>query len=154
MKELVEAYQYLMDDSFGEKLGSSRVATACEIYTIEELRADNVHDVHSIRVIYEAEQRCDSGEDLAMSQEISSTSFVEVMAHPDDSVSDLKRELQNQFSSEWDLDNRQKDRDGVALGWEVVTENNRSVLSYHLFLHSYAIKDGDILHAVIRKHKK
>ena len=50
MAELIEAYDRLMDDDFGGRIGDSRVALACEMYTIAELRMDRLHDVHSLKL--------------------------------------------------------------------------------------------------------
>ena len=58
----------------------------------------------------------------------------------------------------WGLDGRQQSREGTLMGWELVFEAGllengdvgKVVLSYHLFLHDYGIKHGDILHAVVR----
>merc|ERR1711924_301439 len=67
----------------------------------------------------------------------------------DDSVLDLKRILQEAYGQQWGLSDRRLDRHGLALGWEVVFCD--SALSYHLFLHDYGVKHGDIVHAVVRR---
>ena len=88
--------------------------------------------------------------------------IVPIRAHPDDSVSDLKRHIQSCYAKSWGLSDRRLDRDGLYLGWELVhrkfvdgrnNEDEASVLSYHLFLHSYNVREGDILHAVVRKEQ-
>ena len=49
---VVEAYDALMDDDFGGRVQDSRVALACEVYTIAELRADRFHDVYALRIAF------------------------------------------------------------------------------------------------------
>jgi hypothetical protein len=161
MAELIEAYDRLMDDDFGGRIGDSRVALACEMYTIAELRMDRLHDVHSLKL-----KLVDDGMELGQSSnakiahpdaerastDLSTHSLLEIEAHPNDSVSDFKRNLQSLFGTEWGLSDRRSDRDGIATGWELVTDGDGSILSYHLFLSSYGIQDGDIIHAVVRKY--
>ena len=54
MSELINAYTMLMDDElFIHKVGAdNRVALACEMFTLEELRMDRFHHVYSIRIRY------------------------------------------------------------------------------------------------------
>ena len=172
MAQLIQAYDHLMDDDFGAKVGDSRVALACEIYSLEELRIDRLHDVYSIRIIFqedETDNLVDNSTAFHEKEEISDSGvsnvpIIEIMAHPDDSVSDLKRQIQMSFIKEWGLEGRRLDRDKIATGWELVVESIKwfdeeekesvqslSVLSYHLFLHSYGIRNRDIIHAVVRK---
>mmetsp|Transcript_13035 Transcript_13035/g.28793 ORF Transcript_13035/g.28793 Transcript_13035/m.28793 type:complete len:316 (+) Transcript_13035:211-1158(+) len=176
MAELVDAYDQLMDDDFGGRIGDSRVALACEIYTIPELRMDRLHDVHSLKVNFvdnggeistaDESSSSDHARDLqseAISRDkgsvhddaagvLSTHSLIEIEAHPHDSISDLKRQLQSSYLQEWGLSGRRLDRDGIATGWELVNDTDGSILSYHLFLSSYGIKNGDIIHAVVRKY--
>lgn len=156
MSELVDAYEQLMDDDFGGRVGDSRVALACEMYTMDELRMDRLHDVYSIRIVYpeEEENSKEISPKFRHSFHVSSKPLYEIRAHPDDSVSDFKRRLQSRFMDQWGLGNRRLDRDNIATGWELVTETDGTVLSYHLFLHSYGIKNNDTIHAVVRRYNE
>ena len=164
MAELIDAYDRLLDDDFGGRIGDSRVALACEMYTIPELRIDRLHDVHSLKIklvvdgVELSQQNvideiC-SDDDSISTAGISTRTHFEIEAHPHDSVSDLKRHIQSIYEAEWGLLGRRNDRDGVATGWELVNDTDGSILSYHLFLGSYGIKDGDIVHAVVRKYEE
>lgn len=169
MAELIDAYDHLMDDDFGGRIGDSRVALACEMYTIPELRIDRLHDVYSLKLKLiddgielkhdvDAEHlvqdaSCSENEKLT-STDVSTHPLIEIEAHPHDSVSDVKRHIQSIFQTEWGLLDRRLDRDGIATGWELVNDVDGSILSYHLFLTSYGIKDGDIIHAVVRKYNE
>lgn len=169
MHDLIDAYDQLMDDDFGGRVGDSRVALACEMYTIEELRMDRLHDVYSIQIVYEEEEakekkkndnhHCEQQQSLVPDAEFSNTNLstkpiIPILTHPDDSVSDLKRRLQELYMEEWGLENRRLDRDRLATGWELVNGTDGNTMSYHLFLHSYGVKHNDILHAVIRKYNE
>ena len=82
--------------------------------------------------------------------------MIPITAHPQDSISDLKRYIQSKYAATWGIEDRRRDRDGLYLGWELVCRKKNdsdvnSVLSYHLFLDSYDINDGDILHSIVRK---
>ena len=169
MAELIDAYDHLMDDDFGGRIGDSRVVLACEMYTIPELRIDRLHDVYSLKLKLiddgmESKHDTDAGhsvQDTPCSENERSTSIdvsthplIEIEAHPHDSVSDLKRHIQSIFEAEWGLSDRRLDRDGIATGWELVNDVDGSILSYHLFLSSYGIKEGDIIHAVVRKYNE
>jgi curved DNA-binding protein CbpA len=191
MAEIIEAYSQLMDDDYllGAKIGSdSRVALAAEIYTIDELKLDRFHDVYNIRILYHDdddeddddyhnERRMKQAKDEADDTDIrgsycetqlSVETFIEVLAHPEDSVSDLKRAIQEKYETEWGLIGRRKDRDNIRLGWELLCVNRTDeqdlnssksskknqehlVMSYHLFLSSYGIEHKDLIYAVVRK---
>jgi len=178
----------------------SRVALAAEIYTIEELKLDRFHDVYTIQILYhddgkqlKKQQRAKQGEgyddDDIMAEkadtsvvgdttnviglhetQISAETCIEILAHPDDSVSDLKRAIQEKYETEWGLRGRKMDRDNIRMGWEVLcvdrigeqhlkTSKSSSktnsqehvVMSYHLFLNSYDIRHKDLIYAVVRK---
>jgi len=191
----------------GIKIGSdNRVALAAEIYTIEELKLDRFHDVYTIRILYhyddeqlikqqQGEEGNGEGEmaektDAAvvgdtttrvigpLETQLSAETFIEILAHPDDSVSDLKRAIQEKYETEWGLRGRKKDRDNIRMGWELLcidrigeqhylkntskssSNNNKKkmmtnqehlVMSYHLFLNSYDIRHKDLIYAVVRK---
>ena len=166
MAELIDAYDHLMDDDFGGRIGDSRVALACEMYTIPELRIDRLHEVYSLKVKLindgielqhgtDVDHSVQDEQDEKMaSTDVSTHTLIEIEAHPHDSVSDLKRNIQSIFQTEWGLLDRRLDRDGIATGWEIVNDIDGSILSYHLFLSSYGIKDGDIIHAVVRKYNE
>ena len=173
MAELIDAYDRLMDDDFGGRIGDSRVALACEMYTIPELRMDRLHDVYSLKIKMVADgvelsqgatdeafihntgrKEVCSDDHNRSTNDISSHTLMEIEAHPHDSVSDLKRHIQSIYGLEWGLSGRRNDRDGIATGWELVNDNDGSILSYHLFLSSYGINDGNIIHAVVRKYNE
>jgi curved DNA-binding protein CbpA len=195
MSELIHAYDQLMDDDFLGRVGDGRVALACEMFTLQELKMDRFHDVYSIQIRYyedeedsgnnddnenkgdnekdvERQNKADSAFDTvndsnSTRSDISTFHLIEHKAHPDDSISDIKRQLQSLYQTDWGLEGRRLDRDKLATGWEIVctstdtdTDNRLSndvpdsteVMSYHLFLHSYNISDGDIVHAVVRRY--
>jgi len=222
MSELIQAYDQLMDDDggFSSRVGDARVALACEMFTLDELRINRLHDVYSFRIVYEEEEEeeyseCDDigGDggndddgDKSMMQstkptttEVNPISIMELKAHPDDSISDLKRQIQVSFMEEWGLTGRRLDRDKIATGWELIKvitaprgddgatalrddsiddqtegvveeevtttdyrhtdaadskEASLGVMSYHLFLHSYDVRHGDVIHAVVRKYEE
>ena len=65
-----------------------------------------------------------------------------------DSVADIKRELQERYGEDWGLLGRALDRDGVAVGWELV--HNATVLCPNYLLGDYAVASGDTVEAVVR----
>ena len=190
MTEIIQAYSQLMDDDFlGAKVGDGRVALACEMFTLDELRIDRMHEVYSIRILFEnslvsdgelgaiAGQNENAEEPHTNISALSTQTFIEVMTHPEDSVSDLKRVLQEKYEEDWGLMGRRKDRDQIRTGWELICQDRRSeiqmnansskrtgieieaqkdqdedhlVMSYHLFVHSYRIRHGDVIHANVR----
>ena len=187
-----------MDDDFlGAKVGDGRVALACEMFTLDELRTDRMHNVYSIRVLFESEEAdgdsADAYSQSGMKEDqryigtikepdsyhVSTQTIINIVTHPEDSVSDLKRVIQEKYEDSWGLMERRKDRDQIRTGWELIchdrrreeSENSRtnskqkrikvtakredeeqSVMSYHLFVHSYRIRHGDLIHAVVRKY--
>ena len=104
--------------------------------------------------------------ELALSKDYA----IDWIVHPEDSISDVKRQLQPLFKVEWGLMGRKVDRDKIRTGWEIVCKDARTqrsnkakddngddtkakcgdaddghhddllVMSYHLFLHSYDIQ--------------
>jgi len=119
-----------------------------------------MYDVHAIKVLFVAEDKEQFFEELhdkgfvnAGPQEYHLQEYVvyEVPCHEGDSVSDLKRRCQKLFAGEWNLNGRTVDRDHVATGFELVA--NGLVLSYHLFLGTYGIKNNDMLYAVVSRHE-
>ncbi len=173
MVDLIHAYETLMNkhkETFltDDMARDSRVSLACEMYSIEELRRmHHLFDVYSFRVSFtdalgnddtqKSQYEHASKENEATSKQqqlLDSPPIMPLQAHPDDSISDVKRKIQSQFAPGWGLEGRRLDRDGIQLGWELVHVTNQDdahVLSYHLFLHSYDIQDGSVLHAVVRK---
>lgn len=189
MSELINAYTMLMDDElFIHKVGAdNRVALACEMFTLEELQMDRFHHVYSIRIRFSNNNNNDDDDDDNNSSDVDihhdrlkeySSSFdlvsnnnnhhqtvpIDQIFNRNDSISDVKRQLQSLYQKNWGLEGRKLDRDKIAIGWEIACEMNKhddgdggnndtslEVMSYHLFLHSYGISDGDIIHAVIRK---
>ena len=203
MAELIHAYSQLMDDNFLQNVGDERVALACEMFTLQELKMDRFHDVYAIQIQYddcvdvdnlvkddvtvgaaaEEEEALSVNTPFNTSSEVvnfnnnNSNHIIKHIAHPDDSISDIKRQLQSIYLNNWGLNGRRLDRDKIAIGWEIVcqklqdgdevtnsddeqsvgasksTSNSDSleVMSYHLFLHSYGISDGNIIYAIVRK---
>jgi hypothetical protein len=101
-------------------------------------------------------------------QEISSPSLewhLEIRAHPDDSVSDLKRQIQDFHGNDWGLMDRRLDREAIRIGWELAclsksipmdefdsnADEDLTVMSNHFFLKDYAVHHGQILYAIVRK---
>jgi len=190
MSEIIQAYEQLMDDDggFSSKVGDARVALACEMFTLEELRMDRLHDLYTFRIGYDIHDNHNNNHEklaeydcapVVSTSEINPFMIMELNAHPDDSISDLKRQIQLSFMEEWGLSGRKLDRDRIATGWELIkvvphpkkiqqqTTTNRNtdanadavedsleVMSYHLFLHSYDIQHGDFIHAVVRKYQE
>jgi curved DNA-binding protein CbpA len=184
MAEIIQAYEQLLDDDFlGVKVGDGRVALACEMFTLEELRMDSLHDVYSIRIFFDDEHKgLNSNDDhyigndsTVETMDVSREFLLEINSHPEDSVSDLKRIIQERCEEEWGLLGRRIDRDKIRTGWELICSDRRKqmtadrknddasdrelssdhdslVMSYHLFVHSYGIQHGDIIHAVVRKY--
>ncbi len=176
MARLVNAYETLMSKysaSYLSDATDSRVALACEIYTVDELRNSPLFDVYAFRINYSENDNSNRGDDDEGDSEKVQTPttsheihldphpVIPIGVHPQDSISDLKRCIQSKYATVWGLEDRKRDRDGLYLGWELIHRSNcdtdsnsinaHSVLSYHLFLESYGINDGDILHAVVRK---
>mmetsp|Transcript_8577 Transcript_8577/g.13364 ORF Transcript_8577/g.13364 Transcript_8577/m.13364 type:complete len:282 (-) Transcript_8577:26-871(-) len=176
MARLVNAYETLMSKysaSYLSDATDSRVALACEIYTVDELRNSPLFDVYAFRINYSENDNSNRGDDDEGDSEKVQTPttshgihldphpVIPIGVHPHDSISDLKRCIQSKYATVWGLEDRKRDRDGLYLGWELIHRSNcdtdsnsinaHSVLSYHLFLESYGINDGDILHAVVRK---
>lgn len=152
MTELVEAYQILMEDDedFAArfKVGhSSKVALVCELYSLDELTMDRFHDVYALEMVFEdpdigktsmrgvttndSQDKFDGTSSSISSQSVvvldASKHKLKVYAHPQDSVSDLKRCLEEDYGVEWGLRSldddsldRRKDRDGLATGWELL----------------------------------
>jgi len=198
MTEIIQAYSLLMDDDFlGAKVGDGRVALACEMFTLDELRMDRMHQVYSLRILFENELKlvlhgeASESMNIPPSQNVNAEephtsthirslctqTVIEVVTHPEDSVSDLKRFLQEKYEEDWGLVGRRKDRDQISTGWELICQDRRSemnansskqtgieieaqndqdedhlVMSYHLFVHSYRIRHGDVIHAIVRKY--
>lgn len=203
MSELIEAYGILMsnyDSSLASNL-SNRVALACEMFTIKELEMDRNYSVYNIRIKYDIEKNGineditgqndnigdsmdgDNDNEENYHTSLSSEVVYEIQAHPEDSVADLKRLIQNEFSTDWPLSlkeeertEKKKDRDGIYVGWELVssarkTKNSSSgviascdnspdtsnsitfrdeqILGSHFFLTDYYIRHNDVIHAVI-----
>lgn len=174
MARLVNAYESLMSKysaSYLSDATDSRVALACEIYTVDELRNSPLFDVYAFRINYNDDDINSRGDveeggsdtiqtpiDSHVQNRLDPHPVLPIDAHPQDSVSDLKRCIIQQYATAWGLEDRKRDRDGLYLGWELIYGNNHdtdanshSVLSYHLFLESYGVNNGDILHAVVRK---
>ncbi len=172
MAELIHAHDMLMDDSYADRVGDSRVAASCELFSLDELRKDGLHSIYPIRILFPtcmleegrsllssslpAEDDCDTFKNSAVQQK--REEIYVINASPDDSGLDLKRSLETEFGEAWGITDRRRSREGAFMGWELMQEEGllqggsigNVVLSYHLFLHDYGIQHGDILHAVVR----
>jgi hypothetical protein len=164
MAEIIQAYDQLRaDDVISTRAGDSRVALACQMFTLEELQSDNVHDVYKIRILYLDDLNGDSSVSHSISETLS-PSF-EIMVHPEDSVSDLKRQIQDLYGNVWGIVDRRLDRDSIRIGWElaclsksvstdefdVIAEDDLTVMGNHFFLRDYAVHNGHTLYAIVRK---
>jgi len=176
MSELLEAYERLTkgdDEDFLDNIrvgASNKVALACELYSVEELILDRIHEVRALRIEYEIEETRKETDDNRV-EELPSSSLpqasfaIPIQAHPGDSIMDIKERLELEFGKDWGL----KD----SLGWELLAikqskiheGNNTSIeddpstiavnnelLSYHLFLDDYQIEHGDTIYAVVRQN--
>lgn len=169
MNEIITAYNQLMDkDMMGlNKAGDGRVALACEMFSLKELQEDRIHDVYTIRLVFEdylvedGPKESSKAEISSMEQsaelQLSNEPIIEIIAHPEDSVSDLKRSIQSIYEKDWGLLGRKKDRDQIRTGWELISLSNErkdenTVMSYHLFIQSYGICHGDKIYAVVRRY--
>ena len=119
---------------------------------------DRLHDVYTIQIQYFPTEEDDDEEYDTKTQEnenetqINPDVIIEIKAHPDDSISDLKRQLQDHFWHEWSLTGRKQDRDGIATGWELITKKDSTILGSWFFLRSYDIQHLDFIYAVVRRH--
>jgi curved DNA-binding protein CbpA len=173
MAELIQAHDMLMDDSYADRVGDSRVAASCELFSLDEMRKDGLHSIYPIRILFPtfmleegrsllpsslpAEDNSDTFKNSVVQQQKREEMYV-ISASPDDSGLDLKQSLETEFGEAWGITDRRRSREGAFMGWELVQEaglleggsRGNVVLSYHLFLHDYGIQHGDILHAVVR----
>jgi hypothetical protein len=157
MTEITEAYDKLMDEDYSTRWGDHRVAMACEMYTLDELLASPMFAVYTIQILYST----DTAEDGTAHSHTSIRDAralrkeFQVLCDPFDSVSDLKRLIQSLKFQEWGLHGRAMDRDKLAKGWELVFYDalgqQATILSYHLFLHSYPIVHRQLVYAVVQK---
>jgi hypothetical protein len=163
MSALIEAYELLMADDFNSQVYDSRVALDCEIYSIEELCQHRLYNVYALKIALEDEDGTYCAGTVSTLDEtvgretedglaVYLGDIYDTEAHPLDSVSDLKRQLQRMHAVGWELEGRRKDRDGVATGWELVHDD--VLLSYHLFLQDYGVREGDTIFAVVRKYSE
>ncbi len=149
MSEILAAYKTVMTSS--NSAFHSGVALACEVMTLEELK--RTHQVYRIQVLYheEGDDR-DESDEFEGSVDLSSTINYKLVAHPDDSISDFKLVLQNQYAYEWGLNVRHTDRYGLASGWEVVLDREPlEILGNHWFLHNYQIIHRDMIYAIVQR---
>ena len=157
MSEIVAAYEAVMAPTSNVG-GDSRVAIACEVMTLEELRRG--HYVYTVQVLYEQNLEKETEETMVLDEsiqtELSNSIIYKLVLHADDSVSDFKQSLQRHYGKEWGLDQRRSDRHGLAMGWELVTsgKNELQVLGNHWFLYTYQVAHGDLVHAIVRKNDK
>ena len=119
---MLEAYASLTDRHFD---ASDLVAASVEIFSIEELRADDRHDVHDVHLVLALDLLDGDGAAEVGSDEDETRAVVEadgrVAIHCAewDAISDVKRALEARFSEAWDLTGRPRDRDGCFAGWEL-----------------------------------
>ena len=79
-----------------------------------------------------------------------------------DSVADLKRDLQGRFGERWSLAGRRRDRERLAVGWELVGDlaprragsagGGLCVLGNTFFVGDYGVRSGETLFAVVRRY--
>ena len=106
LAEVLEAYASLTDRHFD---ASDLVAASVEIFSIEELRADERHDVHDVHLLLALDLLDGDGAAEVGSDEDETRALVEadgrVAIHCAewDAISDVKRALEAQFSEAWDL---------------------------------------------------
>ena len=152
LTEVLEAYASLTDRHFDV---SDLVAASVEIFSVEELRADDRHDVHDVHLVLALDLLDGDGGAEVGSDEDETRALVEadgrVAIHCAewDAISDVKRALEAQFSEAWDLVGRPRDRDGCFSGWELVS--GETPLGPHFFVGDYGLKRGDVVHAVVRR---
>lgn len=168
MSEIILAYNQLRKGDFlGSRAGDSRVAVACHIFSLEELQADNLHDVYSIRIAFRTESTTEERTTkLCIRRFLPSIErTLEVIAHPEDSVSDLKRQIQLQFEHAWGITHRAKNRDAIRIGWELTCIRKSdldddfnpnhgvdlTVMGNNFLISSYGIEHGDRVYAIVRK---
>jgi hypothetical protein len=145
MSELIEAHDMLMDDSYADRVGDSRVAASCELFSLDELQDDGLHTVYPIRILFptcmveeNVSGNCEravehlpepsqplpgvvSSEKGVVSQEQQPHIHV-VHSFPEDSGLDLKQIIETNFGEEWGLAGRRRSREGAFMGWELVQE--------------------------------
>ena len=162
--EILSAYQDACDEfDEGGMVGSSKISTEAEIFTVQELAEMRGFDVREFKVILEEAIKLPqpvtpstsssptpsspSSSPPSSSTSLSTKTIPTVTISLYDSVSDLKRALQITYADQWGIASRKRDRDGLNVGWEIV--HNGRALSYHLFLNDYNVNHGDELHVVI-----
>mmetsp|Transcript_11438 Transcript_11438/g.26544 ORF Transcript_11438/g.26544 Transcript_11438/m.26544 type:complete len:179 (-) Transcript_11438:199-735(-) len=144
----------------------SRVAWACEVFSLEELQNDSIHDVHALQITWQDQLQDtpattkttleDTGRDVALDI------MFPITVHPEDSVQDFKHIIQELYGEEWGLSGRPKDRHRLFTGWELMmisTNNNdqhdnndhqdNAILGNHFFLSDYPIQQ--VVYAIVRK---
>jgi len=167
MAEIIEAYDALVGGDLAGRMSSGSLVWSIEALSVEELREDGRYDVYALRLALEEalleplpgtnqavdsfsiDHGCNSGEVRETESDLQPVeAIVPVVASLDDSVLDLKRQLQADHGQEWGISDRPIGRDKVSSGWELVFDG--SALGYHLFLHDYGLFHGALLHAVVR----
>ena len=158
MVELVAAYDTLMnnerDDFEYARMGSNKLATLCEVCTLQELRVKSSVSVFPIEVTFEDQNQNSTYTDEKINYEseiqhsiydcaLQIGNLYQVKCHSEDSVNDLKRNILNEYGPII--------LSGRSHSWEIFShnENMNVVLSYHMFLYNYRISNGDIIYAVI-----
>lgn len=159
--EVLAAYAALSDGAFGT---SNLVAASCEIFTIDELRADAYHDVFDVALSLPATLLGGGGPPagapsappapeppiaITIDAVAPGRAVVTLACSPLDAIADVKRALESRCAGEWNLAGRRIDREGLFTGWELVA--NEAPLSNHFFLEDYGLRRGDTLHAVVRR---
>ena len=153
LTEVLEAYASLTDRHFD---ASDLVAASVEIFSVEELRADDRHDVHDLHLMLALDLLDGDGganDDVAADDEtralVEADGRVAIHCAEWDAISDVKRALEARFSEAWDLTGRPRDRDGCFAGWELVS--GETPLGPHFFVGDYGLRRGDVVHAVVRR---
>lgn len=156
MAELLEAYDALINctDFEYSRLGSNRLATLCELNSLEELKKYYDLEIFKIEITFEDKQRSTlcRMESSTFQQETENSLQAEksyqIECHSGDSITDIRQICERNKSL--------KILKGKS--WELIKicgEEHESniVLSYHLFLRSYGISDGSVIYAITEKTK-
>jgi hypothetical protein len=146
IQSILSAYEAILSSKH-ELSVDNRVSRACEVMTLSQLRL--THNVFAIEICYHDVSSTTSSRTTC--NELSQLISYKCTVHPEDSISDVKIQLQTLYANEWGLDSRRLDRFGLALGWELVLDSDPlEILGNHWFLNTYHIEHGHILYAVVR----
>ena len=180
MSEFLAAYETILRSRRTTSSSSpvqQRVTLACEeATTVGQLR--QTHTVYTIQILYQSihdnqdinhnrevdEVTSSTEPSTEQTADLSNSIVYKLFVHKDDSISDIKHAIQEQYGRDWGLTTHSSwnhpDRYGLALGWELVLEfgdvgdeQNQSleILGNHWFLDTYSIEHGDWIYAIIQR---